>query len=211
MHNTTVTDGDSPWNLRHGNGQFAGPRIPFGSTVDFLAKPETVKALPKFEPRSSVGMLVGYHLQPGAEWKNEFLVFPREMFVDFGFELPRRNHDLKPVRTQELRLTDKVPQFMMKESYDIARRTLSPPTFIQDVPDDEDNSAVDDIAENAAVDPAEDKQNVFDTQEEAYGQERSADKIGDTSSEQTCPVSPVRSSLCPGTLSDLSRDPRFHE
>ena len=69
QHNVEVTDGDSPWNRRHGQGQFQGPLLPFGCTVDFLAKAETVKALPKFEPRASVGIFVGYHLQPGGQWK----------------------------------------------------------------------------------------------------------------------------------------------
>ncbi len=39
MDNVTVTNGDSPWNLRHGKGQFAGPLIPFGCLVDYLPKP----------------------------------------------------------------------------------------------------------------------------------------------------------------------------
>ena len=69
MHNVCITDGDSPWNKRHGAGHFEGPLIPFGTTVDFLPKPEVVKAMPKFEPRANVGILVGYNLQPGAQWK----------------------------------------------------------------------------------------------------------------------------------------------
>ena len=60
LDNVTVTDGDSPWNLRHNKGQFAGPLIPFGCLVDYLPKPETVKQLPKFEPRGHQGIFVGY-------------------------------------------------------------------------------------------------------------------------------------------------------
>ena len=35
-----------------------------------------------------------------------------------------------PVRTQEVNMTDKAPQYMMKEGYDRARRTLAPKTVI---------------------------------------------------------------------------------
>jgi len=67
--NVDIIDGESAWNLRHEKGHFTGPLLPFGCTVDFLSKPEVVNALPKFEPRSSVGIFVGYHLQPGGHWK----------------------------------------------------------------------------------------------------------------------------------------------
>jgi len=75
MHNVKVTEGGSPWDLRHGRGNFQGPKYPFGCTVDFLPKPEAVKAMPKFEPRATVGIIVGYYLQPGGEWKGEYMVF----------------------------------------------------------------------------------------------------------------------------------------
>ena len=88
MDNVTITNGDSPWNLRHNKGQFAGPLIPFGCLVDYLPKPEAVKKLPKFEPRGHQGIFVGYTLQPGGEWKSEFMVFPLERFVDYDYARP---------------------------------------------------------------------------------------------------------------------------
>ena len=82
MDNVTVTNGDSPWNLRHGKGQFAGPLIPFGCFVDYLPKPETVKQWPKFEPKAHQGIFVEYYLQPGGEWKSEYLVLSLSRFLD---------------------------------------------------------------------------------------------------------------------------------
>ena len=74
-HNVEITNGDSPWNRRHGRGNWTDPVIPFGCTVDFMDRPNHVKALGKFDGRSSVGLFVGYHLQPGGKWSKEHCVF----------------------------------------------------------------------------------------------------------------------------------------
>ena len=67
MHNTHTPDGgQSPWLRRFGE-EFKGKRLPFGSLVNFLPKPETLKALPKFEPRGQQGILVGYRLHNGGK------------------------------------------------------------------------------------------------------------------------------------------------
>ena len=58
MHNTEVVNGESPWNARHGDGHFQGLRLPFGSLVSYLPKPETAKAKAKFDPRGFRGILV---------------------------------------------------------------------------------------------------------------------------------------------------------
>ena len=108
-HNTEVVNGDSAWNRRHGQGQFPHQVLPFGCTVDFLDKPEKVKGLDKFETRASVGILVGYHLQPGGLWKNEWEVFRKEDFEDFDFRKPRTLNELRPVRTQEVAMTTHPP------------------------------------------------------------------------------------------------------
>ena len=56
MQNVRVTEGDSPWDRCHLKGHFdKDKRYPFGCTVDFLSRPDEVKALPKFAPRGSVG------------------------------------------------------------------------------------------------------------------------------------------------------------
>ena len=82
MHNTAVnaTTGESPWNARHGKGHFSGPRLPFGSLVSFLPKPDTVKAMPKFAPRGNIGIVVGYRLHNGGMWARGYLVFPMHYF-----------------------------------------------------------------------------------------------------------------------------------
>ena len=131
MHNVTVVEGGSPWNKRRGQGNWVIPLLPFGCTVDFLPKPDTVKAMAKFEPRAQPGVLVGYRLQLGALWKGEYLVFPRERFVDYDFSHPRMLNELRPIRTLEVTLTDSEPQFMMKPVYDEARRTLNPRIIVK--------------------------------------------------------------------------------
>jgi hypothetical protein len=123
MDNVAVTNGDSPWNLRHGKGQYAGPLIPFGCLVDYLPKPEQVKLLPKFEPRGQQGIFMGYYLQPGGQWKHELLVFPLSRFTDYDFTRPRKLTELRPRRTMEAKLNGPVT-FPMKEKYDIMKRTL---------------------------------------------------------------------------------------
>ena len=76
-HNIKLTNGDSPWNKRHQKRHFDKHKvIPFGCVVDYLPKPEVVRAMPKFEARACQGIFVGYYLQPGGEWKGEYLVFP---------------------------------------------------------------------------------------------------------------------------------------
>ena len=53
--------------------------------------------------------------------------------MSFDFDTPRKFYELKPVRTPEVRFTDATPHFMMKEGYDVARRTLTK-VLIQDEP-----------------------------------------------------------------------------
>ena len=57
--------------------------------VTFLPKPETIKAMPKFDPRGNKGILVGYRLH-GGKWARDFLVFPARYFhdYDYGQNLP---------------------------------------------------------------------------------------------------------------------------
>jgi len=97
-----------------------------------MPKPEVVKTLPKFDGRSTPGILVGYHLQPGGLWKGEFQVSPKSKFEDFDWERPRNLKELIPIRTLEAELTDKVPQYMMKEGYDAQRRCLKNPFAVQE-------------------------------------------------------------------------------
>ena len=197
MHNVEVTNGDSPWNKRHNKGQFQGPLIPFGSTVDFLPRAETVRALPKFEPRAMVGLFAGYYLQPGGQWKKEMLIFPKDRFDDHDFETPRRLNNLIPARIREVKVTDPIPQFMMKEGYDRARRTLAPKTIItirKDCPTTEEMLSEDYVP--AEQPPDEDDQGTLET--------------NTVLEQETNTPTPT---LQPHTteVSDLSQHPNFHE
>ena len=64
----------SPWELRFGE-KFKGPNIPFGARIDYWTGP---KLKPKkdlrFDPTSNPGIFLGYAMQPGFIWRNEFLV-----------------------------------------------------------------------------------------------------------------------------------------
>ena len=108
-----------------------------------MDKPEKVKAIEKFGGRASVGIFVGYHLQPGGLWKHEIMLFRKADFTDFDFTRPRSLNELRPIRSQEFALTDRVPQFMLKAAYDVARRTLFQHSLIRlDKPAVEESSEV---------------------------------------------------------------------
>jgi len=86
--NTDIVEGDSPWNRRHGQGNFKGPRIPFGAQVIFRQSPTVKERKHKFEPDGKPGVFLGYVVQPGGLWKGEFYVAPLQQFV--GVSLHRR-------------------------------------------------------------------------------------------------------------------------
>ena len=109
MDNTEIRNGESSWNLRHGEGHFAGKRYPFGCLVGFLPPPKTVQAMPKFEPRANQGILVGYRLHPGGRWAKDFLVFPKSYFEDYDFNRPRNMLELVPIKTRRSRLRGRYP------------------------------------------------------------------------------------------------------
>ena len=91
---------------------------PFGCLVDYLPKPEVLRALPKFEPRACQGIFVGHYLQPGGEWKGENVVF-----TDCNFEEPQKLTELHPARTMETKLIGSIT-FPMKAKYDLVKRSL---------------------------------------------------------------------------------------
>ena len=124
MDNTEVRDGESAWNGRHLKGHFAGPRLPFGCLVDFLPRPDTVKAMPKFEPRANQGILVGYRLHNGGKWAKDFLVFPLKYFEGYDYARPRNLLELTPITTRECTLAGSKVSFPLKERYDMFKNTL---------------------------------------------------------------------------------------
>ena len=59
-HNAKMVEGDSAWNIRHDKGHFDRKKvIPLRCLVDYLPKPEVLKAQPKFEPRACQGIFMG--------------------------------------------------------------------------------------------------------------------------------------------------------
>jgi hypothetical protein len=92
--NIAMINGDSAWNKRHGKGHFTGPRWPFGCRVSFMPTPSKLKELPKGSPRMLTGLLVGYNLQPGGEWKGEFAIVPLTAFSSLSLA-----HDATHPRT----------------------------------------------------------------------------------------------------------------
>ena len=85
--------------------------------------------MPKFEAPACQGIFVGYYLQPGDEWKGEYLVFRLGMFDEYNYEEPRRLTELHPLHTMEAKLTELI-SFPMKPKYDLVKRTL-PLTIIR--------------------------------------------------------------------------------
>ena len=119
MHNVRVVNGESPWNSRHQGGHWSKSLIPFGARVDFLPKPDTMKALPKFEPRGQPGILVGYRL-------HNYLISPLSYFGEYDYSRPRNLLELIPIVTQEcgVSLDDGRIVYPCKNNYDLFKRSL---------------------------------------------------------------------------------------
>ena len=77
--NTTVSapalDGLSPYE-RHMKEPFAGMVIPFGALVHYRPPKPFIDTLPKFAPRSCHGILLGWYMRLGMEFKGDYLVLP---------------------------------------------------------------------------------------------------------------------------------------
>ena len=120
-----LKDGDSSWNLRHKKGQFKSKLIPFGALVDYQQIPELLRQQSKFSPRSIPGVFMSYHVRPGGEWKDEFVLMKLEDFksIDLGI-------NAKPVRigeavSRELELSkNHVFSFPMKAKYEAVNRSI---------------------------------------------------------------------------------------
>ena len=117
MHDTPYQDGKCPWYERHGY-DFAGVRLPFGSLASYMPKPETVKALPKFDPRGARGIIVGCRLHSGGVWSKDYLVFPVSYFDEYDYDRPRNLLELVPITTQEMKPVAGDVIFPLKAMYD---------------------------------------------------------------------------------------------
>ena len=68
-HNAVGGAKGSPWVNRTGK-RFPAPLIPFGAMIEFLLS-ATRGSDAKFAPRAIMGVMIGYHIQPGAKWKGD--------------------------------------------------------------------------------------------------------------------------------------------
>ena len=90
----------SPYYLRHGV-ESNHLNIPYGAQVDFMPTPNPNKTPAPFESKTKVGILVGYHQQPGGKWSGDYLVAEFEPF--------RYNPDAKPKDVTVHRVKEVVP------------------------------------------------------------------------------------------------------
>ena len=109
----------SPWELRFGE-KFKGPNIPFGARIDFWTGP---KLKPKkdlrFDPTSNPGIFLGYVMQPGFVWRNEFLVASLKDLMEKEF-----NESVQVVRVNQLTVPDGPFVFPLKGRYKAIREGL---------------------------------------------------------------------------------------
>jgi hypothetical protein len=115
VRNTEGDKGETPWELRHGR-KFAGLLIPFGAAVEFKTSP--IRDGPgKFAPKATPGVFVGYYMQPGGQWKGDYLVARLEDFASSSGSLPR------PVPVQRVKEVIQMQEitFPLKARYDAER------------------------------------------------------------------------------------------
>ena len=88
-----LDDGVVPWEARYGE-PFTGMIIPFGAKVLFWNNPKQgTPPTTKFGPTGVEGIFLGYHIQPGFIWREEYLVTPvhncEQMFETGNFPILR--------------------------------------------------------------------------------------------------------------------------
>ena len=91
--------GQIPWTERFGEN-FSGRLVPFGAKVLFWNNPkQNVTDASKFAPKGEDGIFLGYHIQPGFIWRQEYLVAPLK-----GSRDAIENDDLKVIRAKRMEL-----------------------------------------------------------------------------------------------------------
>ncbi len=120
--NISVSDGDSAYNLRHGNGHFRGHKVPFGSLVDFRPPKVLLKQFPKFEKTTMPGILLGYHVGLGGKWKGDYLVTPLQ-----DWQSENAGGTLRIFRVKEVVIeSNRQVQFPLSPVKEHMERTLGP-------------------------------------------------------------------------------------
>jgi hypothetical protein len=146
--NIEITDGDSPWNKRHGKGQFKGLRLPFGCLIDFKPMKTREKESAKFDPKGVPGIFLGYKLHPGGKWKSEYLVAELHEFDDMD-DVANGRVSIQTVREIYFPIGGK-PTFPLKERYDRIKRSL--PDFAERADGDSDDATPEEPARPGPAD-----------------------------------------------------------
>ena len=123
---------DTPWKLRYGE-DFNGLIVPFGAKVLFWNNPKQgVPKVSKFAPSSAEGIFLGYHIQPGFVWKQEYVVTPVA-----GVQQALENNSLPILRAKRMELLQGDFVFPARpEELDRAALTEVPALESQDCPPD---------------------------------------------------------------------------
>ena len=120
----------SPWELRFGE-KFKGPNIPFGARIDYWTGP---KLKPKkdlrFDPTSNPGVFLGYAMQPGFIWRNEYLVASLKDLMEKEF-----NEAVQVVRVNQLTVPDGPFVYPLKGRYKAIREGLYDSLSLEAPPD----------------------------------------------------------------------------
>jgi hypothetical protein len=113
-------------NFRFGE-KFKGPNIPFATRTGPKLKPK--KDL-RLDPTSNPGIFLGYALQPGFIWRNEYLVAPLKDLNEKDF-----NESVQVIRVNQLTVPDGPFIYPLKGRYKAIREGLYESLSLEPPPD----------------------------------------------------------------------------
>ena len=136
-----LTGDRSPWDLRN-KRDFSGKIIPFGCLVYFWEdrkRPDSIAG--KMSPSSAQGVFLGYHIQAGHVWRDEYLVAHLD-----GLDYRLADGSVKVIRTKRLELPDGDFVFPLRKDQKITVMDVDcdyEPTSDEGGPDDDDQDGDD--------------------------------------------------------------------
>ena len=136
-----LTGDRSPWDLRN-KRDFSGKIIPFGCLVYFWEdrkRPDSIAG--KMSPSSAQGVFLGYHIQAGHVWRDEYLVAHLD-----GLDYRLADGSVKVIRTKRLELPDGDFVFPLRKDQQISVMDVDcdyEPTSDEGGPDDDDQDGDD--------------------------------------------------------------------
>lgn len=144
---------EAPWKLRFGE-EFQGLHVPFGAKILFWNNPARAdNTAGKLSPTANDGIFLGYHIQPGHQWKGEYLVAKlealdyhaangsitvqrtRQMILPSGgYVFPLRAQQEasgpQPIRDEDLVIGDAADREVQPELEDKATVESQPPVVV---------------------------------------------------------------------------------